>query len=166
MVRGAMLRATTIALALLATALAGRVGADDAAPAPVVRWKDGRVSVRAKGASRADVVATLAREAGLVVTGEVLVQRPVHKRFEDVPLPEALDRLLGGQNYALVYDDTGRPRRITLLGLPEPPAKPAVARRPPPRVPRNAATAAALSAALAQQRRLGFGRVPPWQARR
>jgi hypothetical protein len=125
-------------LALLVLGAPPVQGAD--APPAVVRYDGGRVTVRATGANRPDVIATLGREADLVIAGEVLDPRPVDKRFADLALPAALDRLLGRQNFVLVYDDAGRPRRVELLALPAPPAAgsppPTGVRRPPARRPR------------------------------
>jgi hypothetical protein len=104
------------------------------------------------------VIATLGREADLVIDGDVLDARPVNKRFADLALPEALDRLLGQQNFLLVYDDAGRPRRVELLGLPTPPPPPPAVRRPPaPRPPVRRPPASA--AVAAGGRRLGWPRV-------
>ncbi len=39
--------------------------------------------------------------------------------FANVPLPEALHRLLGDQNFVLVYDDQRHPRVLELVRAPE-----------------------------------------------
>jgi hypothetical protein len=54
-----------------------------------VRYRDGRLTVRAREAVRSDVLAAVAREAGITVAGAVLDSRPVNKRFDNVPLAEA-----------------------------------------------------------------------------
>jgi hypothetical protein len=56
----------------------------------------------------------------------------VTKRFDDVPLPRALARILGRQNFTLRYDADGNPTRIDLLGLPEPAPQKQGKQRPPP----------------------------------
>ena len=42
------------------------------------------------------------------------------KRFDGVPLPEALDRILGRQNFAVRYDADGHPVVVELYGTPLP----------------------------------------------
>jgi hypothetical protein len=98
---------------------AGDPPAPEVVPVPEVRYHDGRLTVYAAGALRADVLAAVEREAGISLAGSVLDARPVNKRFENVPLAEALDRLLGDQNFVLFYQD-GRPHRVELGGLAQP----------------------------------------------
>jgi hypothetical protein len=110
-------------------------------PVPEVRYRDGRLSVWAAGAVRADVLAAVEREAGITLAGTVLDGRPVNKRFEDVPLADALDRLLGDQNFVIFYGQDGFPQRVELGGLAQPrvrrPPRPPARRRTvqPPRRP-------------------------------
>jgi hypothetical protein len=66
------------------------------------------------------VVARLEQEIGIKFHGELLDWRQVTKSFDSVPLDEALDRILGRQNFALRYDAAGHPESVELCGLPKP----------------------------------------------
>jgi hypothetical protein len=113
--------AVTALLALPAFAVAAAADAT----APDVRWDAGRLSVRLEGVPLDEVLAAVAQETGLEVTGEPLDRRQVNKRFEALPLPEALARLIGRQNFVLRYGAGGEPDRLDLLGVPQAPRKPA-----------------------------------------
>jgi len=112
--------------------------AEPGAPAPVVRCERDRVSVRLTRVPRVRVLEELARGTDATVHGRVADGAPVSARFDDVPLPEALRRLLGGQNFTLAYDAQNRLRTVTLLGAPQVPGRGAP--------PDDAAVAAAPSA--------------------
>lgn len=124
--------------------------------APLVRYHRGRLTVRIEGVPLDDVLDAVASETGLVFDGTALDRRNVWKRFDDVPLGEALRRLIGRQNFTLVYRTPDRPSRVELLGAPAPPAlrKPGRAPGPPfpvllaqhPPVPVSARLALALGA--------------------
>src|SRR5438094_227571 len=60
--------------------------------------------------------------------------RGVSVEFEAVPLAEALHRLLGDQNFALVYGNEGQLKSVRLLGGPQAAAAPSLAlgAAPPP----------------------------------
>ena len=60
--------------------------------------------------------------------------RDVTAEFDDVPLAEALERLLGDQNFVLAYGRGDRLRAIKLLGGPLAPIKVAVTPPPVPEV--------------------------------
>ena len=81
---------------------------------PTVRWADGRLSVHADRARIAAIVADLARATGSSVRGTA-PDREVSIDLQDVALEEALIRLLGKDNFALVYGPDGRVRAIELL---------------------------------------------------
>ncbi|HJQ82739.1 MAG TPA: hypothetical protein VKA21_01590, partial [Candidatus Binatia bacterium] len=86
-------------------------------PSPAVSYAQDRVSVRVKDMPLADVLAELGRSAGLTIHGRRDGDaRPVSTAFEDVPLPDALQRLLGDSNFVIVYDERHRPRTVELLG--------------------------------------------------
>jgi hypothetical protein len=115
-------RTAWVALAL-ATVMVGTLHAAREEPSSVaapmsLRYADGRLSVRLARVPLYQVMATLERELGVVVEGELLDRREVTKQFDDVPLPRALARILGRQNFTLRYDAEGNPVRIDLLGLP------------------------------------------------
>lgn len=98
-------------------ALAGVAGAE---PAPLVRYDDGLLTVRIEQVPLDRVVAMLESEVGVEIAGELGDWREVTKRFADVPLPEALDRLLGRQNFILRYGADGAPLVVELRGVPQP----------------------------------------------
>jgi len=126
----------TIALAAVALLLfAGHVSAAESAlvegtSTPLVRYHDGRLSARIQGVPLDEVLRALSTETGVRFEGTALDQRDVSKRFDDVPLAEALRRLIGRQNFTLVYGEDGRPSRVELLGVPGPAVAPGS--HPPP----------------------------------
>jgi hypothetical protein len=115
-----------LALAALGAVLtAVAVAAEADVTAPEVRWSDGRLSVRIESVPLDDVLAAVARETGLEIFGEPLDRREVNKRFDALPLSEALVRLVGRQNFVLRFGAGGEPDRLELLGVPQAPQKPA-----------------------------------------
>ncbi|HEV8306843.1 MAG TPA: hypothetical protein VGW35_04190 [Methylomirabilota bacterium] len=82
---------------------------------------DHLVSITAAGAPLRAVLAELARRAGFEVSEVTPVGRTVSVQFKRLPLDRALEQLLRGENFVLVY---GRPaeggpdrlRRVILLG--------------------------------------------------
>ena len=105
---------------------AGRARAESA---PVVaRFADGRLSVSATDASLEDVVREVARVVGAEVKGTVATPRQVTIALDEMPLEEALRRVLGDQPYSLRYDrdrlvelalvDVGSPARNVPAGAP------------------------------------------------
>ena len=105
------------ALVMLAV-LATRALATD--PAGVMRYEDGLLTVRLEHVPLDLVVERLEQETGVRFHGELLDWREVTKRFDAVPLAEALDRILGRQNFILRYDAAGHPASVELGGLPQP----------------------------------------------
>jgi hypothetical protein len=115
-----------IFVGVAAALAAGRARAESA---PVVaRFADGRLSVSATDASLEDVVREVARVVGAEVKGTVATPRQVTITLEEMPLEEALRRVLGEQPYSLRYDrdklvevalvDVGSPTRKALAGAP------------------------------------------------
>ena len=94
------------------------VGADDAAPGRVVRYEKDLLTVRLSRVPIGEVLAEIGRQAGAEIRGQPRESRDVSAEFDDVPLPEALNRLLAGENFALVYKDGGKLRAVKLLGAP------------------------------------------------
>jgi hypothetical protein len=90
--------------------------APNQAPARVIAYRDDRLTVDLVKVPLGDVLAEIARQTDAEIRGELREPRDVTVRFEDVPLPDALDRLLGTQNYALIYGQDGSLRAIPLLG--------------------------------------------------
>jgi hypothetical protein len=112
------LRCLTAAAAIsTATILAGRnaVSADEPAPR-LVRYQDDALTVRVTDMPLTEVLDELNRQSGAEIRGEPREARNVQADFENVPLAQALARLLPDQNFALVYGKGGRLERIRLIG--------------------------------------------------
>jgi len=86
------------------------------APAPLIRYSNDALTVRLTGMPNSEILEELARQSGAEIRGQVREPREVTADFESVPLPEALARLLGEQNFALVYGKGGRLKAVRLLG--------------------------------------------------
>jgi hypothetical protein len=101
---------------LLAFGWAAGVHAGDTA-APVIRYREDRLSVRLAKVPLDDVLDDIARATGAEVRGVPSDVHDVTATFDDVPLPEALHRLLGDQNFMLRYAEPDRLRTIQLFGV-------------------------------------------------
>jgi len=102
---------------------------------PVVVYGDDRLTVRVGDMPLGDLLAELGRQTGAEIRGRVARPHGVTVAFDKVPLPQALHRLLGDQNFTLTYGDGGRLKVIELLGeggAPVPPARSASPSAPPP----------------------------------
>jgi len=120
--------ARRLALALLAAVLAASAGrSDEGAPERVIRYERDLLTVRLTSVPVTDVLDELGRQAGAQIRGQVRDLRAVSVEFEAVPLADALHRLLGDQNFALVYGHEGRLKSVRLLGGPQTAAAPAAA---------------------------------------
>ncbi len=125
--------ARRLALAVLAAALAAPgARSDEGAPQRVIHYEGDRLTVRLAGAPVTDVLDELGRQAGAEIRGQVRDPREVSAEFEGVPLAEALHRLLGDQNFALVYGNEGRLKSVRLLGGPQTAAPSAPGTAAPP----------------------------------
>ncbi len=112
-----------LAAALGLCALVAR-GADDAGgPDRIIRYENDALTVRLVRVPVTDVLNELERQTGASVRGPLVDPREVSAEFTAVPLPQALARLLGDQNFSLVYGEGGRLRVVSLL-----PGAPAAAR--------------------------------------
>src|SRR5436309_3844683 len=86
------------------------------APAPLIRYSNDALTVRLSGVPNSEILEELARQSGAEIRGDVREAREVTADFQSVPLPEALARLLGEQDFALVYGKGGRLKAVRLLG--------------------------------------------------
>jgi hypothetical protein len=101
--------------------------AEPATPsAPEVRFANEKLTVRADAAPLADVLAAVGRATGAEVRGEPAPAPPVTLKLDDVPVKEALTRILGDQSFTLTYTEHGGLRLIDLRGGPQAP----IARKP------------------------------------
>lgn len=116
-----------------------------AADAPLVEVRDDRLTVHLEKVPVETVIAEIGRASGAEIRGRVREPREVSGDYDGVPLPEALHRLLGEQNFTLTYGDQGRLRAIKLLGGPqEPPPTLVTAPAAPPSTAPNPANLADL----------------------
>jgi hypothetical protein len=107
-----------IAVLIVLLLLAGRARAADTPLA--MRYENGLLTVHLEHVPLDVVVAQLEQQTGIHFQGELLDWREVTKQFDSVPIAEALDRILGRQNFILRYDGDGRPASVELCGLPQP----------------------------------------------
>jgi len=112
--------ARRLALAVLAAALAAPgARSEEGAPGRVIHYEGDRLTVHLAGAPVTDVLDELGRQAGAEIRGQVRDPHEVSVEFDGVSLAEALHRLLGDQNFALVYGNEGRLKSVRLLGGPQ-----------------------------------------------
>lgn len=118
---------------LLAGLVLGRTGvvrAEERAPDPdgalSIHYRDDRLTVRANDVATTEVLEQLARSTGASIQGAQPDAPRISAEFEDVPLADALQRLLGKNSFNLVYGRNGL-REIQLLG-----SGPALSVQPPP----------------------------------
>ena len=126
-----MSAAGAVLVALAVTLGGAAAGGDDR----LIEYGKDTLSVRLVKVPVAEVLAEVGRQAGVKVRGEVRTPGDVTASFETVPLPEALHRLLGEQNFALVYANGGQLRAIRLLGGPQTAAAPSQSAAAPPPPP-------------------------------
>jgi hypothetical protein len=129
---GPLVRGSVVLLGVLLGAPTWALPAD---VPPLLTYREERLSVRLERVPLADVMAMLASESGAEVDGELDGAREVTNRFDAVPIAQALDRLLGDQNFTLTYGEDGRLLRVRLHGLAAPrrPVRPPAATYRPPR---------------------------------
>src|SRR5438876_685391 len=95
---------------VVAALLTGRNAAGDEPPERVVQYAKDALTVRVTRVPVDEILGQLGKQSGAEIRGEVRDRHEITAEFEDVPLPEALHRLLGEQNFALIYGDGGRRR--------------------------------------------------------
>jgi hypothetical protein len=109
-----MNRATLLAAGVIVLVVRGTAGA---APLERLEYKDDRLTLRADETPMEDVIDSLKRASGAELRGNAPDQN-VTAILDDVPLREALERLLGSQSFTLTYGDKGRLKTIELKGGP------------------------------------------------
>jgi hypothetical protein len=107
-----------------------------AADERVIRCADNTLTVQVTKAPLGEVLGEILRQAGAELRGSPRNTGDVTVDFADVPLQEGLHRLLGDQNFMLVYASDGHLRALRLLGGPQtagaPPTAPAAPPQPAP----------------------------------
>jgi len=87
------------------------------APAtPKVRYDDDKVSVEARDADLGEILKALAKASGADLVGAPRAGEPVTITLEQAPIAEALERLVGAQNFTLKYDENAKLKTIELRG--------------------------------------------------
>jgi hypothetical protein len=81
----------------------------------VIEYAKDALTVHLTKVPVAEVLDELSRQSGAQIRGQLRAPSDVTAQFDAVPLPEALARLLGDQNFALVYGDGGKPKSVRLL---------------------------------------------------
>jgi hypothetical protein len=108
-----------------------RVQAEDRPLQDDVRLHRDTLTVRLVDAPLAEVLQELSRQSDAEIRGQLVDARTVTASFDDVPLAQALARLLPEQNFALVYGGGGRLMAVQLLGAARPvTVVPVAVRRP------------------------------------
>jgi hypothetical protein len=114
--------AATVVIAASALRASSVWASADGSP-PMVTYRSDQVSVHLEKAPLEDVLAELGRVSGAEIQGMPRESRDITAQFDEVPLAEALHRLLGDQNFMLTYGDGNRLRRIELFGGPQAPSE-------------------------------------------
>ena len=100
----------------MALGLAVVAGAQESPPPErVIRYDKDLLTVHVVGAPVLDVLAEVGRQSGADIRGTARNGADITAQFDDVPLAQALVRVLGDQNFALIYGSGGL-RAIRLLG--------------------------------------------------
>jgi hypothetical protein len=133
-----------------AVAVALQLGATSARPADesytrLIRYSGDKLTVHVTGVPIDDILGEIERQAGAEIRGGVRNPHPVTAEFEDVPLADALHRLLGDQNFALIYGRGGELKTLRLLGGPQT-APPSVVAATPTAQPQPGAVSPAVLA--------------------
>jgi hypothetical protein len=82
----------------------------------VVRYRDDKLSLEARDVGLDVLLRAIAKESGAELVGAPRSDRAITITLDDAPVAEALERLVGAQNFTLKYDDGGKLRAIELRG--------------------------------------------------
>src|SRR5690349_5145298 len=118
-----MVRAPTIAVMFLwalGTLLLGESPAEDQPDARRLEYRDDRLTVDVQGMPLEDLVTEFGRRSGAKIRGHIRKPRDLSLSFDGVQLSDALERLLGEQNFTLRYGPRNRLVAVELLGEPGP----------------------------------------------
>jgi len=97
-------------------AAAGPVGA---APPETLDVQDDRITGEFRDMEPAGIIQAIADASGAEIIGGIDANEPMTILLDDVAVDQALDRVLGGQSYTVVYGADGGMRRIRLHGGPQ-----------------------------------------------
>ncbi len=82
----------------------------------VIEYQKDVLTVKLDNVPLTEVLAEVGKQSGAEIRGDVLQPRDLTLQLDKVPLKEALERLLGEQNFTLTYADDGALRAIQLKG--------------------------------------------------
>ena len=105
-------------------ALAVAEPASSSPAAPTVRYRDDKLSLEARDVGLDVLLKAIAQESGAELVGAPRTDRAITITLEAAPMAEALERLVGAQNFTLKYDDGGKLKAIELRGGQEAALKP------------------------------------------
>jgi hypothetical protein len=108
-----MMRSLAVSTALLA-ALSVPAGAK---PLELLEYKDDRVTMRAEDTPLADIIDALKRQSGAELHGTA-PEKTITLSLDNVPLRDALQRMLGEESFALTYGDKDKLKKLELRGGP------------------------------------------------
>lgn len=85
-------------------------------PEPRIEFVDGRLSVDATDVPMMDLLERIGEVTGAQIVGTLTDPESVTVAFEDAPMRQAIDRIVGQRSFTLRYGGDGSLRRITLRG--------------------------------------------------
>jgi hypothetical protein len=97
--------------------------AGQAPPSTIHYWGDA-LTVRVAGVPLESILQEIGRQSGATIRGQLVDTGPRSVAFENVPLPQALRRLLHEQNFLLLYDGEGQLSVLELLSSPAASSRP------------------------------------------
>ena len=84
---------------------------------PNVAIAGDRISVQAMGVPLGDLLEVIERETGIQFeVDEGILEEKIYVDLADIPLSEGLKKILPSLNHAILYDPSGKIRRVVLLG--------------------------------------------------
>lgn len=105
---------------LAAGGVPGPAGADEVGGEGYIRYENSRLTVNLGGTLLSEVLVEVGRQSGVLVTLSGFTDRPISDRFRDVPLEDALRRLLANENFTVLYaQDRGVNGRVSGARLKE-----------------------------------------------
>lgn len=110
------MRLAAALIVLAAMLVAGSARADTGDQERVIRYDRDLLTVRLAKVPVTDVLDEIGKQAGAEIRGQVRNPHDVSVEFDAVPISDALHRLLGDQNFALVYGQEGQLKSVRLLG--------------------------------------------------
>ncbi len=110
-----MFRALSVVLVVASATIPAAFAQSEKPAMPIITYQDGRVTADLKGAPLSAVLAELARAGHAELRGPADDPREITVELNDVPLQEALERLLGEHNFTLRYEE-GRLKTIEVKG--------------------------------------------------